>query len=171
MSCTPLPRCRLGSLRLLSTYVLTCMLIRSSTTHQHRRTAVRSSVLQLDRDLRTEEQLYSNSGASSSYSRPATHTYSYGARRADFDYGVDDFFRRTANAGASRTYQQQQARPQAGARPSGGSSGGGSRPAGSGGGQHRWYEQQYWADDEDVESDDDEYAGYGGTGYHYRSKY
>jgi hypothetical protein len=145
------------------------MVVRVVRAHQHHCAAFRSSVLQLDRDLRTEEQLYSNSGTSSSYSRPAT--YSYGGRRADSDYGFDDFFRRTANAGASRTYQQQQqARPQAGARPGAAGSGGSSRPAGSGGGQHRWYEQDYWADDEDAESDDDEYDGYGGTGYHYRSK-
>ena len=123
-------------------------------------------LLQLDRDLRTEEQLYSNN-SSSSYSRPASYTYSYGGRRADADYGFDDFFRRTAAAHSSRQYQQprQQA---AGAgsgssRPSGGGSGGGS--------SSRWYESNYWADDdEDPESDEDDY-GYGGSGYHYRSKY
>lgn len=131
------------------------------------------SVLQLDRDLRTEEQLYSNSG-SSSYGRPAAYTYTYGGRRADSDYGFEDFFRRTAaNAGTSRTYQQQQARPQASSRPAQGAGSGGASRAGSGGGQNRWYENNYW-DDGDLESDEDEYdyGGYaGGSGYHYRSKY
>lgn len=133
--------------------------------------------LQLDRDLRTEEQLYSNNG-SCSYSRPASYTYSYGGRRADADYGFDDFFRRTAAAGSGGSRPAQAtARQQASGSGSGraaGGSGGASRPAGAAAGQ-RWYENSYWesaeADVESEDEDDDYDYGYGGTGFHYRSRY
>jgi hypothetical protein len=136
--------------------------------------------LQLDRDLRTEEQLYRNSG-SSSYSRPAAYTYSYGGRRADADYGFDDFFRRTAAAGASYgrpaqpTARQQGTSSGSGSSRAGAGSGGASRPAGASGGQ-RWYEDSYWesaeADvDEESEEDEDDVYEYGGSGFHYRSRY
>lgn len=131
--------------------------------------------LQLDRDLRTEEQLYSNS--SSTYGnrgRPASYTYSHGGRRAP-DYGYDDLFRNTrpsAYGGSSSG-----GRTGAGAQQQGSYGGAGSsRASGSGGGQNKWYEESYWADPEDEPepSDEDEYQysyGGGGGGYHYRSKY
>lgn len=132
--------------------------------------------MQLDRDLRTEEQLYSNSGSSSSYGRPAAYTYSYGGRRADADYGFDDFFRRTAASSrpAQPTARQQGSNSGSGSGRTGAGSGGASRPAAASGGQ-RWYENSYWESAEaDVESDEDEDGydyGYGGTGFHYRSRY
>jgi hypothetical protein len=136
--------------------------------------AVTALLLQLDRDLRTEEQLYSNS-SSSSYSRPASYTYSYGGRRADADYGFDDCFRRTAAAHTSRQYQQPQQPAAGSSRPGRGSSGAGSsRPGGgsSGGGAgSRWYDSRYWQGDDDFDSDEDESTAAGGTGYHYRSKW
>lgn len=134
---------------------------------------------QVDRDLRTEEQLYGNS-SSSSYSRPAAYTYAYGGRRADSDYGFEDFFRRTAAGGGSSsggTYQPQ-ARPRPGPSAGGGGGWPGSGAAGRGQAGSRWYENNHWADndEEDLESEEDEYDGYGhgGSGWHYsnpRSKY
>lgn len=134
---------------------------------------------QVDRDLRTEEQLYGNSSSNgSSYSRPAAYTYAYGGRRADADDGFEDFFRRTAaGSGGSSGGGTYQSQARAGPGPSAGGGGGGAAGRGQAGGS-RWYDNNHWADndDEDLESDEDEYDGYGhgGSGWHYsnpRSKY
>lgn len=134
---------------------------------------------QVDRDLRTEAQLYSNS--SSSYSRPAAYTYAYGGRRAgDSDYGFEDFFRRTAAGGGGGSSGATSYQSQARARPAGPSAGGGGAARRGGQAGSRWYENNHWADndDEDLESEEDEYdyghGHNGGSGWHYsnpRSKY
>lgn len=137
--------------------------------------------MQLDRDLRTEEQLWSNNSDSSygSSRRPPSYTYSHGGRRApEADYGYEEVFRRAASGSNSRPWQQQQ--QQTGRQQtSGGSAGssGSNRPGGSGGSHHnKWYDNNYWAGDtEDLASDDDDdygYQDYGYTGgYRYQSKY